>query len=154
TTQELSPQEAVGSLRLQRVPECPHNRIQVMVLDVDAARDQVERISQSKAFRNSDVLRQLLSYLANASLAGKADELKEYTVAVDALGKPSTYDPRQESAVRMQVARLRQKLGEYYRTDGIKDAIVLDLPKGGFTVVFESRTAPADEKRTQEATIE
>jgi len=110
-----------------------------MVLEVGAARAQVERIFQSRVFRNSDVLRHLLSYLVDASLAGSADDLKEYTVAVDALGKPTSYDPRQESAVRMQLARLRQKLGEYYRTEGAGDPVVIDLPKGGFRVVFEER---------------
>jgi hypothetical protein len=113
-----------------------------MVLEVDAARAQIERIFQSKAFRSSDVLRHLLSYLVDASLAGTADELKEYTVAVDALGKPSSYDPRQESAVRMQVGRLRQRLAEYYRTEGVDDPIVVDLPKGGFRVVFEQVPLP------------
>lgn len=116
-----------------------------MVLEVEAARAQVERIFQSKTFRSSDVLRHLLSYLVDASLAGTADELKEYTVAVDALGKPSSYDPRQESAVRMQVGRLRQKLAEYYRTEGAEDPVVIDLPKGGFTVVFEPRKAAFEE---------
>ena len=116
-----------------------------MVLEVEAARAQVERIFQSKAFRNSDVLRHLLSYLVDASLSGTADDLKEYTVAVDALGKPSSYDPRQESAVRMQVGRLRQKLAEYYRGEGAEDTVVLDLPKGGFKVVFEPRKAPFEE---------
>ena len=110
-----------------------------MVLEVEAARAQVERISQSKTFRGSDVLRHLFSYLVDSSLAGTADDLKEYTVAVDALGKPASYDPRQESAVRMQVGRLRQKLAEYYRTEGVEDPIIVDLPKGGFTVVFEPR---------------
>jgi len=112
-----------------------------MVLEAEAARAQVERIFQSKAFRSSDVLRHLLSYLVDASLSGTADDLKEYTVAVDALGKPSSYDPRQESAVRMQVGRLRQKLAEYYRTEGIDDPIVIDLPKGGFAVAFEPHKA-------------
>jgi hypothetical protein len=113
-----------------------------MVLEVDAARAQIERIFQSKTFRSSDVLRHLLSYLVDASLAGTADELKEYTVAVDALGKPSSYDPRQESAVRMQVGRLRQRLAEYYRTEGMDDPIIVDLPKGGFRVVFEQVPVP------------
>jgi hypothetical protein len=116
-----------------------------MVLEAEAARAQVERIFQSKTFRSSDVLRHLLSYLVDASLSGTADELKEYTVAVDALGKPSSYDPRQESAVRMQVGRLRQKLAEYYRLEGIDDPIVVDLPKGGFTVVFEPRKVPFEQ---------
>ena len=113
-----------------------------MVLEVEAARAQAARIFQSKTFRSSDVLRHLLSYLIDASIAGTSEELKEYTVAVDALGKPSSYDPRQESAVRMQVGRLRQKLTEYYRTEGVEDPVVLDLPKGSFTVVFEPRKAP------------
>jgi hypothetical protein len=115
-----------------------------MVLEVEAARAQVERIFQSKTFRSSDVLRHLLAYLVDASLAGTADDLKEYTVAVDALGKPSSYDPRQESAVRMQVGRLRQKLAEYYRSEGVEDAVVVDLPKGGFKVVFEPRPLEPD----------
>jgi hypothetical protein len=115
-----------------------------MVLEVEAARAQAGRIAQSRTFRNSDVLRHLLSYLVDASIAGTSEELKEYTVAVDALGKPSSYDPRQESAVRMQVGRLRQKLTEYYRTEGKDDPVVLDLPKGGFAVVFEPRRISFD----------
>ena len=43
----------------------------------------------------------------------------------------------------MHVARLRQKLAEYYRTEGAADPIVLDLPKGGFKMVFEARPALA-----------
>jgi hypothetical protein len=119
--------------------------MKAMVLEVETARAQVERIFQSKTFRSSDVLRHLLSYLVDASLSGTADDLKEYTVAVDALGKPSSYDPRQESAVRMQVGRLRQKLTEYYRTEGADDPLVIDLPKGGFKVVFEPRKTPFEQ---------
>ncbi len=125
-----------------------------MVLEVETARAQVERIFQSKTFRSSDVLRHLLSYLVDASLAGTSDDLKEYTVAVDALGKPSSYDPRQESAVRMQVGRLRQKLTEYYRTEGAEDPIVVDLPKGGFRVLFEPRKAPFEQIPLPDAAIE
>jgi hypothetical protein len=125
-----------------------------MVLEVEAARAQAARIFQSKTFRSSDVLRHLLSYLIDASIAGTSDDLKEYTIAVDALGKPSSYDPRQESAVRMQVGRLRQKLAEYYRTEGIDDPVVLDLPKGGFTVVFEPRKVPFEQMAPAEPAIE
>jgi hypothetical protein len=112
-----------------------------MVATVEATRAQVERILQSKVFRTSEVLRNLLAYLAEKSLAGTADSLKEYTIGLDALGKPSSFDPRQESVVRMHAARLRQKLGEYYRTEGIEDPIIIDLPKGGFKVSFEPRQA-------------
>ncbi len=110
-----------------------------MVLELEATHAQIQRILQSKAFRTSEIHRTLLSYLAEKSVSGTADGLKEYTVGLDVFAKPDTYDPRQESTVRMHVARLRQKLGEYYRTEGVEDPILVDLPKGGFKVTFEPR---------------
>ena len=115
-----------------------------MILEVEASSAQIQRILQSKALRTSEVHRNLLNYLAEKSLAGESDGLKEYTVGLDVFGKPSSYDPRQESTVRMHVARLRQKLSEYYRTEGVDDPIIVDLPKGGFRVTFEPRPADAE----------
>jgi hypothetical protein len=110
-----------------------------MVTELGATQAQIQRILQSKAFRTSEVHRNLLSYLAERSIAGTADSLKEYTVGLDVFSKPSSYDPRQESTVRMHVARLRQKLSEYYHTEGVDDLIIVDLPKGGFKINFELR---------------
>jgi hypothetical protein len=112
-----------------------------MVLELEALHAQIQHILQSKAFRTSEVQRNLLSYLAEKSISGSADALKEYTVGLDVFGKPASYDPRQESTVRMHVARLRQKLAEYYRLEGAGDSIIVDLPKGGFKVTFEPRPA-------------
>lgn len=112
-----------------------------MVLELEVSSAQIQRILQSKTFRTSEVHRNLLQYLAEKSLAGEADSLKEYTVGLDVFAKPESYDPRQESTVRMHVARLRQKLAEYYRTEGVEDPIIVDLPKGGFRVTFEPRAA-------------
>src|ERR1700722_1631525 len=110
-----------------------------MVVELETNQLQVHRIIQSKAFRTSEVHRNLLNYLAEKSLSGTADSLKEYTVGLDVFAKPASYDPRQESVVRMHVARLRQKLAEYYRTEGVDDPIIVDVPKGGFKVTFEQR---------------
>jgi hypothetical protein len=110
-----------------------------MVLELEATHAQIQRILQSKALRTSEIHRTLLSYLAEKSISGTADGLKEYTVGLDVFAKPDSYDPRQEPTVRMHVARLRQKLSEYYRTEGIDDAILVDLPKGGFKLTFEPR---------------
>jgi hypothetical protein len=107
------------------------------------SRAQVERILQSRIFRTSEVLRHLFAYLAGKSLDGAADTLKEYTIGLDALGKPASFDPRQESVVRMHTARLRQKLAEYYRTEGVDDPVIIDMPKGGFRVTFEPRPQAA-----------
>ena len=112
-------------------------------VEQEASQAQIQRILQSKTFRTSEVHKSLLAYLAEKSLAGEADGLKEYTVGLDVFAKPASYDPRQESTVRMHVGRLRQKLAEYYRTEGVEDAVIVDLPKGGFRVTFEPRPVQA-----------
>jgi hypothetical protein len=113
-----------------------------MVPELDQHRIQIQRIVSSKAFKTSEVHRNLFNYLADKSIAGEAHNLKEYTVGLDVFGKPASYDPRQESVVRMHVGRLRQKLAEYYRTEGTDDPVIVDLPKGGFALTFETRPAP------------
>src|SRR5665213_1253970 len=113
-----------------------------MVVELELNQTEVQRIIQSKAFRTSEIHRNLLSYLAEKSLSGTAGGLKEYTVGLDVFGKPPSYDPRQESVVRMHVGRLRQKLAEYYRTEGLTDGVFVDLPKGAFALTFEVRPVP------------
>lgn len=110
-----------------------------MPSELDANQSQIQRIVSSKTFKTSEVHRNLLTYLAEKSLSGEAQNLKEYTVGLDVFGKPSTYDPRQESVVRMHVGRLRQKLTEYYRSEGVDDPVIVDLPKGGFALTFAAR---------------
>jgi DNA-binding protein H-NS len=90
-----------------------------MVAEAEANYAQVRRILQSKAFRTSEVHRNLLNYLAEKSLSGTADSLKEYTVGLDVFAKPDSYDPRQESVVRMHTARLRQKLADMAKDAGL-----------------------------------
>ena len=115
-------------------------RVRPMItLDQTELLPQVEIILHSEAFRSSEVLRRLLRFLADKYVAGEADQLKEYTIAIDGLDKPSSYDPRHDSTVRIQVGRLRQKLAEYYRTEGKDDPIIVDLPKGHFKLSWEPR---------------
>ena len=108
-----------------------------MGVEQQAIRAQVERLLQSKTFETSEAHRRLLQYLAEETLAGKADRLKEYTIGLEAFGKPASYDPRQDSIVRLQVSRLRQKLMAYYETEGSEDPVHISLPKGGFKLSFD-----------------
>src|SRR5437868_12826816 len=113
-----------------------------MLVGEETPSAQVERILQSDTFRSSGVLRRLFRFLADKTFSGEADQLKEYSIGIDAFGKPPTYDPRQDAIVRLQVGRLRQKLGEYYRTEGKDDPVVMELPKGRFKLSWESRAVP------------
>jgi hypothetical protein len=120
-----------------------------MLLQDKAAQDQlleeqVGRILHSDELRTSEVLRQLLKFLLEKTILGEADQLKEYTVAIDGLGKPQSYDPQHNSAVRIQVGRLRLKLAEYYREAGKYDPVVVCLPKGRFKLTIAQRLSPPE----------
>ncbi len=108
-------------------------------MEVEGARAQIERLLLSKTFETSEAHRRLLAYLAEKSLSGEADRLKEYAVGVDAFGKPPSYDPQEDSIVRTHAGRLRLKLLEYYGSEGKDDPIAVELPKGGFRLVFRPR---------------
>ena len=108
---------------------------------VEDIRAQVGRLLHSKTFETSEVHRRLLQYLADKSISGDADRLKEYTIGLEAFGKPSTYDPKHDSIVRLQAGRLRQKLAAYYQTEAVDDAVLVSMPKGAFKLNFEPLTA-------------
>ena len=95
----------------------------------------------SESFRNSESLRRLLAYLAEAYEAGTARDLKEYTIGRDVLGKPEDYDPRTDASVRVQIGRLRQRLEQYYQSEGAGSRLQIHLPKGHFELVADERPA-------------
>src|SRR5579871_3100194 len=111
-------------------------------VSVEAARAQVERLLASDTLRSAEALRRLLRFLAEKTFSGEADGLKEYSVGLDALGKPPTYDPRQDSGVRLQASRLRQKLDEFYRVEGKNDAVIVELPKSKFKIAWHAAAPP------------
>lgn len=116
-----------------------------MFSGAEEPRAQIERILQSETFHSSAVLRRLLRFLADKALSGEADQLNEYSIGVDALGKPPNYDPRQDAIVRLHIGRIRQKLGDYYRNEGREDPLILELPKGRFKLKWDVRPTPAAE---------
>jgi len=121
-----------------------------MELGAEEIREHVERLVHSKTFETSEVHRHLLLYLVEKSLMGDADRLKEYTVGLEAFGKSSSYDPRHDSIVRLQVGRLRQKLLAYYESEGSGETIRVTLPKGAFRLVFERHPGPGGRTATEQ----
>jgi len=48
------------------------------------------------------------------------------------VGKPEDYDPRVDASVRVQSAKLRLRLEQYYREEAPNATIEIRLPKGHF----------------------
>src|SRR4029077_13035266 len=120
--------------------------------DQKVIREQLVRILNSGPFHQSQRRQRFLEYLVNETLAGRGERLKAYNVALAVFDRPETFDPVTDPLVRMEAARLRDRLREYYEADGKNDPIHITLPKGAYTpqIEFRHEDAPqiAREKRS------
>ena len=107
--------------------------------DQKAIRRQMDRIIHSGPFHQSQRRQRFLEYLVNETLAGRGARLKGYNIALEVFERPETFDPIVHPLVRIEAARLREKLREYYDADGKGDPIRIDLPKGSYTPHIEFR---------------
>jgi len=120
----------------------------VVLTEKDRYLTQIEKIAHSSVLHGSESLCKLLRYLARYSLDHPGVHFKEYQIATEVFGRSSDFDPQMDSTVRVQVGRLRQKLHEYYSSDGAEDSILVDLPKGSYALEFHRREPGAIQKDT------
>ena len=71
-----------------------------------------------------------LRFTVEQALKGHASELKETVLGMEVFDRPSSFDPRTDTIVRVEARRLRSKLKEYYETQGQHDAVLIEFPKG------------------------
>lgn len=109
----------------------------------DQIRSQLGRILSSKTFAQADRARAFLTFVVTASLEGRAGEIKEFVIAVEALGRSTSFDPKSDPIVRVEAGRLRNRLKMYYDAEGAQDAILITLPKGGYVPEFANTTQTA-----------
>jgi len=121
--------------------------------DQKAARDELARIIRSGPFAQSQRRQRFLEYIVNETLAGRGDRLKGYTIAREVFDRPEEFDPNVDPIVRMEAARLRDRLREYYDTVGRADPVRIELPKGSYMphieVRRESASAPGPEEASE-----
>ena len=101
-----------------------------------AVEQQVERIRNSPDFANGAKLGQFLNYVVEQTLAGNPGKIKQYTIAVEALGYPPDFDPINNPTVRILAGRLRRAIDRYYLDQGKSDPIRIDIPKGSYIFAY------------------
>ncbi len=94
------------------------------------------RVLQSRAFSRSKQLRRFLEFTVTRTLEGREEEVKEYTIAVEAYGRGTSHDPRLDPVIRNDAQRLRKKLASYYEGEGSKEAVRFVYPKGSYVPAF------------------
>src|SRR6516164_8863401 len=106
--------------------ECPSEEV----------RKELERVLASKGFARNERLSRFLRVVVERHLEGRDGDLKESVIGIEVFGRQPGFDPKQDSTVRSEAARLRARLTEYYAGEGSGAAVIIELPKGGYTPAF------------------
>ncbi len=109
------------------------------IVERDALHAQIEKLNRSAVLHGSESLCKLLKYLGEHSLDSPGTSLKEYQIATEVFGRPADFDSRVDSTVRVQTGRLRSKLAEYYAGEGAADRLLIEIPKGAYSLTYHVR---------------
>ena len=119
------------------------------------AEEELSRIFVHPLFSSSPTLRRFLEFVVRKTVEGQSEQIKEYTIGAEVLGRGVSFDPRDSSIVRTQAFNLRTRLEVYYREAGSEAAFQIRLKPGNYVPVFISsnslniQTAPPAESRAE-----
>lgn len=124
--------------------------MQSAVSKLEAERAEVDDILSSGVFGRTNNLVRLLTFVCEKYFDGAIDEIKEYSIAVHALGRPESFDPQVDTIVRVTAHALRKRLEDYYRTAGADHPVHICLPSGHYVPKFihtsDLEAAPGESK--------
>jgi len=108
----------------------------------DPEREEFEWLLTSGVLGRSDNLRRVLRYICEEHFQGRADQIKEYTVATEALGRRPNFDPQTDTIVRVTIHALRKRLLEIYEHEGAQRPLRLVIPPGRYAPFFIPQGQP------------
>jgi len=94
------------------------------------------RILASRHFAHSEVLKRILRYIVDRSPEPDSSALTEYAIAVDAIGRPNSFDPKLDPIVRVSMHSIRQRLDSYFETEGGREVLRLKISKGRYRASY------------------
>ena len=108
----------------------------------DAVLAALARLHAFPEFAHSPRLTSFLDHIVAETLAGRAAELRAYSIATTVFERDKSFDAHNNSIVRVEATRLRKALRNYYDGPGAADPVVIDVPLGGYTPRFTQIAAP------------
>jgi hypothetical protein len=102
-------------------------------------RSVVDHIVAGPGFRRSPQLVAFLRFLVESVLGGRAEQIKSYTIGVEAFKRGERFDPQADPIVRVEAARLRKALANNFAGDGANLPVTIEIPLGSYVPVFRRR---------------
>ncbi|MDR6954538.1 tetratricopeptide (TPR) repeat protein [Ancylobacter sp. 3268] len=121
----------------------PEAAVEEAAASASQAREALARVLEAEELRASPQLSTILRFVVEATLDGRREAIKGYTIAVEALGRDPSFDPQIDPIVRVEATRLRRALQRYYAGAGANDDIEIVIPRGSYVPLFVPRRGGA-----------
>jgi hypothetical protein len=109
-------------------------------------KEELEWLLHSPEISRSASFVRFLSFICNKYFEGAAKDIREYSIAVEALGrKESSFDSHMDPIVRVTARALRKRLCEIYQRDGQHRSLHIVLPLGHYVPQFVRQEDPRGE---------
>ena len=106
-----------------------------MSLNTAIVNHHLDQALSSPLFRNADRQSRFLRFVVDAALQSPEATIKEFDIAIAVYDRRADYDPRTDPIVRVEAARLRARLREYYEVTP-PERVRIDIPKGQYVPRF------------------
>jgi TolB-like protein len=104
-------------------------------LDAAMVNSHLDRALSSPLFRKAERQARFLRFVVDAALQSPEATIKEFDIAVAVYDRRADHDPRTDPIVRVEAARLRARLREYYE-GAPPERVRIDIPKGQYVPQF------------------
>ena len=84
----------------------------------------------------------MFQFLCDQYFENNGSAIKEYTIAVEGLGRSEDFDPHIDPIVRVTAHMLRKRLREFYEGAGAERPLQIQIPRGSYTPQFVRQTLP------------
>jgi hypothetical protein len=98
-----------------------------------------QRVADASNFRNCPKLRAFLLYICENAILGRLENVREQPIGTRVFGRPADYNLNEDNIVRVEARELRKRLASYFANDGRHEALLIEVPKGGYVPVFKPR---------------
>ena len=106
--------------------------------------EELNRILDSKFFRNAVRSRQFLEFVVQHKLEGHAEQLKERTIGVEIFQRSPEYPTGEDPVVRVQAGEVRRRLEQYYQLLPSPPIVRIELQPGSYSPRFHWTSADAE----------
>jgi Malectin domain len=120
--------------------------VESTIAKFEAERAELDSLLSSETFGRGSNLAKILNFICDKYFQGATDELKEYDIAIHALGRSKDFDPQIDTIVRVTAYALRKRLEQYYRTEGANHTVQICLPPGRYVPRFVRKAELPAEK--------